>query len=161
MGLPIASPGLRGKFFEQVPILLSMEILGHAINTLEHQRIPADVLFAALCRYFHGVGALFVCRPFGVENAGGVRIGRHFHERSRILWAEKMRFHARIAQRHVVFVAHVGRYFHVAVIEQHGIGNGGIHAARRIRNEPAQKLLPKRFLRFVFNGKQHSPMPGG
>ena len=67
LGLPVTAAGLRGKFFQQIAILLGMEILGDAVHARERQDVAAHLFIGARGGDLSSVGAGLVGGPIGVK----------------------------------------------------------------------------------------------
>ena len=162
-GLPVLSAGLGGEAFQQVAVLFGVEILRDAIHALKGQYVAAQFLtcraIGALGRDLGQVRAGLGRGPRGLKLAGTIGHRRHLDQRADAARAQDMRFDLGIGSGVVLLIANVGGERDGAVVEQHLRGDGSRHVAGRIRNHPAQKLLPEQIVRRVAQRRTHLPAP--
>ena len=159
LGLPVPPTGLRRKPFQKVAILLEVKVFGDAIHPFEREGVAAEIGVGPLGRHQDRVRARPVRVPFGLEDAGRVRIGGQVERGVRASRPRDVRLGEGVRGGREILVADLGRDFDVAFVKQRLVRDRGDHAARRIRNQPAQQLLPEGVVRMVFQGQSHLPAP--
>src|SRR5579862_2897129 len=135
---PVAPASLARELLEQSAILFRMETLRDAVDTLERQHVPADLLVAILSDDFTRIGARLFCCEFALEHARSVGILRQRHGHRNSLRAQNVRLNLGVRQRLVVLVAYLGGELHATIIVENRAWQRCDYWTRRIRHQPAE-----------------------
>jgi len=150
--------------FEQAPILLGVEVFSHPVFALDRQHVTTEFPWltpsSRFCGDFDDISPRLLRGPFGLVQSRSVLRGHQIRQRIRSVGPDDVGRYLGVYRSLELLVSHLCPQLDPSFVHEQALGGGSDHRPRRLRDQPAQKLLPEKVVRRIAKGFAHLPTPG-